>query len=306
MVLEEKILLPEKKRLLLIMNPCAGLRRANRYLTNILSLFMKHGYESLVCITEKRGDAIAFARRHAGEVALVVAIGGDGTFNEVLTGLQLSEAATPVGYIPAGSTNDFATGLKLPKNILRAAENAVCGIPQTLDVGLFGTRYFSYVASFGAFTKVSYSTPQSAKNTVGHLAYILQSLRDLASLRRYHVRFELEDETLEEDYIFGAISNSTSVGGILSLDPKVVDMNDGQFELLLIKAPKNAMELNECIRALTVQDYSSHMLTFRSAPRVRVVASPDMDWTLDGEHEVGHESVEVRNIHNAFRLMLPQ
>lgn len=294
----------EKRRLLLIMNPCAGMRRANRYLTNIAGLFMKHGFETLLCVTEKRGDATAFACRHAHEAELVVAVGGDGTFNEVLAGLLRSGCEIPVGYIPAGSTNDFAASLKLSKNILRAAEDIMLGTPQTLDVGRFGERYFSYVASFGAFTKASYSTPQNVKNTVGHLAYVLQGIRDLGSLRPYPVRFELQNEVLEGEYIFGAISNSTSVGGVLSLDPKVVDMNDGQFELLLIKAPKTPSELNECIRALTMQDYRSPMLSFRSTPRVQVTASPDMGWTLDGEYEAGHETVEVCNLHNAFRLMI--
>lgn len=294
----------EKKRLLLVMNPCAGVRRANRYLSNIASLFMKYGYETLLCMTEKRGDATAFVLRHVREVELVVAVGGDGTFNEVLAGLLQSGSDCPIGYIPAGSTNDFGASLGLSKNILRAAEDIMCGTPHTLDVGRFGNRYFSYVASFGAFTKVSYATPQNVKNAMGHLAYILQGMRDLGSLRPRHVRFEVEGEVFEDDYIFGAVSNSTSVGGILTLDPGVVDMNDGRFELLLVRAPKNIIELNDCIRALTTRDYSSPMLTFCSASHACIFAAADMDWTLDGEFEPGHEKVEVQNLHNAIRLMM--
>lgn len=294
----------QKKRLLLVMNPCAGVRRANRYLSNIASLFMKYGYEALLCMTEKRGDATAFVLSHVREVELVVAVGGDGTFNEVLAGLLQSGVACPLGYIPAGSTNDFGAGLGLSKNILRAAEDIVRGTPRPLDVGLFGDRYFSYVASCGAFTKVSYATPQNVKNALGHLAYVLEGIRDLGSLRPRHVRFETENAVFDDEYIFGAISNSTSVGGVLSLAPDVVDMNDGRFELLLIRAPHNLGELNECIRALTTKEYDAAMITLASAAQVTVTAPEDMDWTLDGEFARGQETIVVRNLHNAIHLLM--
>lgn len=293
-----------KKRLLLVMNPCAGMRRANRYLANIASLFMKHGYESLVCMTEKRGDATRFVCRHIDEVELVVAVGGDGTFNEVVTGLLETGRNTPIGYIPAGSTNDFAASLKLSRNILRAAEDCMVGTPCPLDIGRFGERYFSYTVSFGAFTKASYATPQNVKNAMGHLAYILQGIRDLGSLRAHRVRLETAEAVFEDEYLFGAVSNSTSLGGILTLDPRVVDMNDGHFEVLLIRSPQTPGDLNECIRSLTFQDYRSPMLTFCSTPWARITASPDMDWTLDGEYEAGHETVEVQNLNSAIRLMM--
>lgn len=296
--------LEEQKRLLLIVNPCAGMRKANRQLADILSLFMAHGYESLVCMTEQRGDAARFVQSRGGEVELIVAVGGDGTLNEVITGMMAAGIQKPLGYIPAGSTNDFAASLKLDKNILKAAETVVAGETCPLDIGRFGERYFSYVASFGAFTRASYATPQNIKNTMGHMAYLLQGLRDLGSMRPYHVKIETAEETFEGDYLFGAISNTTSVGGVLTLDPKRVDMNDGLFELLLIKYPKGPLEWNECIRALTTQDYASHMITFCSTPRLTITASPDMNWTLDGEFEAGHEVVEVENLYSAIQLQM--
>ncbi len=187
--------------------------------------------------------------------------------------------------------------------MVKAAEDILTGTPHTYDVGQFGDRYFTYVASFGAFTRVSYSTPQNVKNALGHLAYILEGIKDLPSIRPRHVRFDCDNETFEGDYIFGAISNSTSVGGILTLDPDAVDMNDGLFELLLIRNPKNAIELSDCIRALGDQTYDSPLLTFHSTAHLTVIADPDMDWTLDGEKEEGHARVEVQNLHNAIRLI---
>ena len=296
--------LGERKRLLLIMNPRAGTRKANRVLTDILGLFMAHGYESLVCVTEQQGDAARFVKERGEEVELIVAIGGDGTLNEVITGMMTAGMNKPLGYIPAGSTNDFAASLKLEKNILKAAETVVTGETSPLDIGRFGERYFSYVASFGAFTRTSYATSQNIKNTMGHMAYLLQGLRDLGSMRPYHVKIETDEETFEGEYLFGAISNTTSVGGVLTLDPKRVDMNDGLFELLLIKYPKGPLEWNECIRALTTQDYTSHMITFRNTPRLTVTASAEMNWTLDGEFEAGHEVVEIENLYSAIGLQM--
>ena len=169
---------------------------------------------------------------------------------------------TPIGYIPAGSTNDFASSMHLSRNLLQAAHDIVEGEPRTLDLGSFNGRCFSYVASFGAFTRASYATSQSVKNALGHLAYVLGGIKELPSIRSRHVRFLLDHETvLEDDYIFGAISNSTSVAGILTLSPEIVDMNDGVFELLLVRKPQSLMELSDCVLALTTQDYHTPMLT---------------------------------------------
>lgn len=292
-----------EKKLLLIMNPYSGQKVGKRYLADILELYCKAGYAPLTFMTTGPGNGTQVALAHAAQADMVVCLGGDGTFNEVVSGVVASGVDVPIGYIPCGSTNDFANSIKLNKNLVKAAQDTIEGMPRTFDVGRFGERYFSYVASFGAFTRVSYSTPQNVKNALGHLAYILEGIKDIPNIRPRHLRFETEGEVFEDDYIFGAISNSTSVGGILTLDPDTVDMNDGLFELLLIKKPGNALELNDCIRALQEQKYDSPTLTFHSAAHLTIHADLAMDWTLDGEREPGHDCVEVHNLHNAIRLI---
>ena len=293
------------KHLLLIMNPAAGTQRANPHLPEILSVFGRAGYACLTFMTQKRGDGIALAAKYGEWADLIVCIGGDGSFNEVISGVIRAGLQTPIGYIPAGSTNDFAASLGLPKNVIQAAQYIVSGHPRPYDVGRFRDRYFTYVASFGAFTKTSYATSQSVKNALGHLAYILGGIKEITSLHRYHVATELDGEKkLEGDYIFGAVSNSTSVGGILTLDPEIVDMNDGRFELLFVKYPRNMSALAEIIRALTTQDYTSSMLSFHPASRVTVHADPGMDWTLDGEFAKGAAELHIENLHSAVRIMV--
>lgn len=291
------------KKMLLIMNPYSGKKIGKRYLADILEKFCRQGYIPTVFMTTGPGNARELALAYAGKHDLVVCLGGDGTFNEVISGLLAADLDVPVGYIPCGSTNDFAGSIRLPKNLLKAADNILSGTPHTYDVGLFGERPFSYVASFGAFTRASYATPQNTKNALGHLAYILEGIKDISTIRPWHLRVETDNQVFEDDYIFGAICNATSVGGVLTLDPNVVDMNDGLLELLLIKYPRNPAELNDCIRCLQEQKYNTGMITLHSAAAMTVLADPDMEWTLDGEREEGHLSVEVRNLHDAFRLI---
>lgn len=290
--------------MLFVMNPYAGQRKANRYLTDILSIFNRGGYDVTVYMTEGPGDGVETVCRLAPEMDIVACCGGDGTFNETMSGVLQSGVDVPLGYIPAGSTNDFASSLRLPTNVLDAARAIVEGEPHPYDVGRFGDRYFAYVASFGAFTKASYATPQNIKNALGHTAYILEGIQELSQIRKEHIRIELEDGTVvEDDFIFGAISNSTSVGGLLTLDPKQVDMGDGLFELLLVRSPRDLAEISECIRALRTQKYNCRMITFLPARSVTVTASPEMNWTLDGEKEDGHAQVVVENLHHAIRLI---
>ena len=292
------------KKLLFIMNPLAGMKKANRYLADIIALFNRAGYDVLTYMTAAPGDCITAVEQKAAGMDLIVCVGGDGTFNETVSGLLRTGLDIPVGYIPAGSTNDFATSLKLPTNVLEAAQLIAEGEPVAYDVGRFDNRYFTYVASFGAFTRVSYATPQSVKNALGHTAYLLGGLQEISQIRPFHVRFDLDDgQVIEDDFIFGAISNSTSVGGILTLDPKQVDMQDGKFELFLVRAPKDVLELSECAKALTEQKYNCKVITFCSASRITVTAPPDMNWTLDGEMEPGHDTVSVENLHHSIRLM---
>ena len=292
------------KKLLILMNPCSGKKKANRVLAEIIDILNRGGYDVTAYMTAARGDATKVAAQRAAEFDVILCIGGDGTFNEVISGLYSVGSKTPVAYIPAGSTNDFANSLKLSKDLLQAARDVVEGTPRPLDIGRFNDRYFSYIASFGAFTRASYATSQSLKNALGHFAYILSGVKEIASIRSKHLRLTLADGTVfEDDYIFGAISNSTSVAGLLTLAPDLVDMNDGQFEVLLIRKPKNPLELSDCVLALTTQDYNTPMLTMASSERVEIEAPEDMDWTLDGEHADGAAHCTVENLHSAVNVI---
>ncbi len=291
------------KRLLLIMNPYAGKKEGQRYLARILEKFCRQGYTPTVYMTTGPGNAKELAAAYGDRHDLVVSVGGDGTFNEVLAGLYAAGCTTPIGYIPCGSTNDFASSISLPKDLLKATDNILSGRVHTYDAGDFGGRLFSYVASFGAFTRVSYSTPQQTKNVLGHLAYVLEGAKDLSSLRRWHLKVECGDETFEDDYVFGAICNSTSVGGILKMNPGMVDMSDGLLELLLIKFPANAIELAECVHSLSEQKYNTGGVILRSCSSVMLHADAQMDWTLDGEREPGRDCIPVHSLPGAIHLI---
>lgn len=293
------------KKLFLVMNPCSGKKRANKVLAEIIDVFNRADYEVTAYMTAARGDATRAAAARAADFDRIVCIGGDGTLNEVIAGLHEVGQQTPIGYIPAGSTNDFANSLGLPKDLLDAARLAATGEPRKLDIGSFNGRCFSYVASFGAFTRTSYATPQGMKNALGHVAYLLAGAKELTSIRSTHMRFVLADGTsLEDDYIFGAISNSTSVAGLLTLSPDLVDLNDGLFELLLIRKPRSLLELSDCVLALTTQEYHTPMLTMVSTGRVEIDCPSELDWTLDGEYAAGQAHCVVENLHDAIRVIV--
>ena len=291
----------------LIINPNAGTRKARRFLPEIISVFNRAGYFCTVYITEKRGDAAAFAREHAGGADLVAACGGDSTLNEVITGLLLGGHKTPLGYIPCGSTNDFAAGLGLPTDPVAACESVVSGSAQALDVGLFAPdRYFSYTASFGAFTGVSWSTPQNVKNILGHAAYILEGIRSLSDIRPIHMKITADGITSEDDYIFGAVCNSTSLGGVLKLENSEVHMSDGRFEALFIPFPPDLIALNRILSSLRMRHYDDASLHFLRASSFTFDGPSSLSWTLDGEEAEGSGRVEIRNIHNAVTIVCSQ
>ena len=291
------------KQMLFVLNPKAGMRKANRVLAEILDVFNRADFDVHIYVTAGQQDGVEAVKRLATGMDLVVCCGGDGTLNETVTGLLSAGLDIPVGYIPAGSTNDFANSMHLAADPVEAARQIVAGKSRPLDVGMFGSRYFTYVASFGAFTKASYATPQNVKNALGHTAYVLEGIRELTQIRKLHLRLELDGEVLEDDYLFGAICNSTSVGGILTLDPDQVDMADGKFEVLLVRAPEDLAEVAECISAVQKQQYNCRMMTFRSASSVKVLSEDALDWTLDGEKELGHKYITVTNLHHAIRLI---
>ncbi|MBR5542526.1 MAG: YegS/Rv2252/BmrU family lipid kinase [Oscillospiraceae bacterium] len=291
------------KKLLLILNPASGTKKASKRLSEIISVFNRADFATQVFVTEKSGDATRAVITHGKDAELIVCCGGDGTLNETVTGLLTAGLETPIGYIPSGSTNDFANSLKLPTDVVRAARQIVSGSPTAYDVGTFGERFFTYVASFGAFTKTSYETPQNIKNTFGHMAYILEGIQELSGIRREHIKIEADSECFEDNYLFGAICNSRSIGGILTLSPDLVDMSDGKFEILLVRAPREVSELSECILALKHQTYNCGMITFRSASSLTVSASADMTWSLDGERADGAEKIHIKNLPRKITLI---
>ncbi len=291
------------KKMLLLLNPYAGMRKANKALVDILSVFNRAGYDVRVYITASPGDGISAVKSLAPGMDVVVCCGGDGTLNETISGLLEAQLDIPLGYIPTGSTNDFATSLGLPTDPVAAARLIVDGSPTYYDVGKFGNRFFSYVASFGAFTKASYATSQSIKNTLGHTAYLLEGIQELSQIRKVPLQLELDGEPLADEYLFGAVCNSTSVGGLFTLDPNQVDMSDGMFEVLLVRTPRDFSEITECIMAVQKQQYNCRMMTFRSAKQVTVYPPADLPWTLDGEMDPGSETITIKNLHHAIRLV---
>lgn len=292
------------KKLLFIMNPCAGQKKANRQLPEILDIFCRAGYQVHTYLTAGPGDGKAYVLDHGAEADLIVSCGGDGTFNEVVSGVLEAGHPASVGHIPAGSANDLAVSLGLPTRIMDAAQLVVSGTPRFVDVGRMNQRFFTYVASFGAFTRISYATSQSMKNALGALAYILEGITELSQIRKIRVRVELEGEApIEDDLIFCSISNGTSMGGVLTLDRNRVDLADGKLELLMIRAPKDVFELTACIRALRSQKYDCRMITFQSVTKARLTMEESLPWTVDGERQDGSESVEVAVLPRAISLI---
>lgn len=291
------------KQLLLIVNPVSGTRKAGKALAEIIGVFNRAEYDTRVFITTRQGDAAEAVRSFGAGKDLIVCCGGDGTLNEAVTGMIQSGMDIPIGYIPAGSTNDFGRSLGLPADVVEAAKRIANGAEHVYDVGKFQDRYFVYVASFGAFTQTSFSTPQDVKNALGHFAYVLQGIQELPLIRKERLRIELDGEVVEDDFLFGAISNTTSLGGVITLNPEKVDLADGKLEVLLIREPKDIQQLYECDLALRTQQYNCGMVTFRSASTIRITDAPDMTWTLDGERAEGSRTLSIENLHHRLRLV---
>lgn len=294
------------KRQLVIVNPCAGRRRALGRMGELLPILESDGVVSEVFQTAAALDARNAVAARAGEFSRVVCIGGDGTLNEVISGMLMAGADVPIGYLPAGSTNDLAASHGLPGELLAAARNVVEGEARPMDVGVFNGRYFVYTASFGAFTRASYAAPQRVKNAIGHLAYILEGARDAFHLRPYSLEIDVDGERIEGEFVFGMLSNSTSMGGVLKLDERRVDLHDGKFEVMLVRSPAHKAELLGAAWMLWQKRYEHPLVCMRSARRVQVHADAGMDWTLDGEFQPGCEQIQAENLHDAVRLILPR
>ena len=292
------------KKLLFIFNPYSGKAQIKNKLLQIVDIMVKAGYEVTIYPTQARADALNMVQKRAKKYDLVVCSGGDGTLDEAVSGMMLSEKKVPLGYIPAGSTNDFANSLKIPKDMVKAAKAAVSGKKFACDVGKFNDSFFIYVAAFGIFTAVSYKTSQEWKNILGHAAYILEGAKSLHEITSYRMRVEYEDQVIEDEFIYGMITNSNSVGGFKNMTGKNVPLDDGKFEVTLIRKPKNLVDLNEILASLSnMIDDTDAIYSFKS-DCITFYAEEKVPWTLDGEYGGSPQEVKISNQQQALEIMV--
>lgn len=291
-----------RKKMLFVYNPKAGKERIREHLAGILDIFAAQDYEIRVVPTRRRGEAEEVVAKRGKGYDLVVASGGDGTLDEVVTGMIESGVKTPIGYIPAGSTNDYGESLGLSKNMLTAAQTAVKGRAVSCDMGAFNDDIFVYIAAFGLFTDVSYETDQEIKNVLGHMAYILEGMKRLSSVQSYHLKVTSGEHVIEDEFIFGMITNSRSVGGFKNITGKNVELDDGEFEVTLIKMPRNPVELNSIMVSLLNRDIDSEEMYCFKTSEIMVESEEPLAWTLDGENGGAHTKAIIRNLHNAVEI----
>ena len=279
--------------MLFIFNPKAGKGKIKTNLLDIVDIFSGHDYEIIIRATQAPKDAYQKAKEYADSVDLIVCSGGDGTLDEVVTGIMEAGSQVPIGYIPAGSTNDFANSLFMPKNMVKAAEMIMEEELYHCDIGRFNQQTFAYVAAFGLFTDVSYETDQDLKNVLGHVAYVLEGVKRLFDIKSYHMKVTSDEIEIEDDFIVGMVTNSRSVGGFKNLTGKNVDMNDGLFEVTLIVNPKNPLELQEIITALVMAEDNTDLVHSFKTKKLLIEAEEEVPWTLDGEYGGTHEEVVI-------------
>ena len=299
------------KKLLFVYNPRAGKEMLKPRLSDVLDIFVKAGYEVTVHPTQAYRDAYYQIKEYeVGKYDLIACSGGDGTIDEVATGMmkrrEMGKDVVPVGYIPAGTTNDFAKSLHIPRKPLAAADNAVKGVPFPCDIGKFNDSVFVYIAAFGIFTDVSYETDQAVKNVLGHMAYILEGAKRVFNIPSYKIKVEHDGEVIEDEFIFGMVTNSRSVGGFSNMVGKNIVFDDGLFEVTLIKTPKNPIALQEIIAALLIEQVDTkHMYTFKTK-KITFDSVEEIPWTLDGEFGGEQDYVEIENVQKAMEIMVPE
>ena len=299
------------KKLLFVYNPRAGKEMLKPRLSDVLDIFVKAGYEVTVHPTQAYRDAYYQIKEYeVGKYNLIACSGGDGTIDEVATGMmkrrEMGKDVVPVGYIPAGTTNDFAKSLHIPRKPLAAADNAVKGVPFPCDIGKFNDSVFVYIAAFGIFTDVSYETDQAVKNVLGHMAYILEGAKRIFNIPSYKIKVEHDGEVIEDEFIFGMVTNSRSVGGFSNMVGKNIVFDDGLFEVTLIKTPKNPIALQEIIAALLIEQVDTkHMYTFKTK-KITFDSVEEIPWTLDGEFGGEQDCVEIENVQKAMEIMVPE
>ncbi|MBR1571862.1 MAG: YegS/Rv2252/BmrU family lipid kinase [Lachnospiraceae bacterium] len=292
------------KKLLFIFNSHSGKGKIRNNLVEIIDIFVKAGYETTVYTTQSQGDAVNKACEEAGNYDRIVCSGGDGTLDEVVTGVMKSDFEVPVGYIPAGSTNDFGNSLGIDKDMIHAADIAANGYKFPCDIGKFNEDYFVYVAAFGIFTEVSYATDQGLKNMLGHTAYILEGAKQLWDIPSYRMQVEYDGNVLYDEFIYGMITNSMSVGGFKGIIPGNISLNDGKFEVTLIRMPKNPIELNDILAFLTGMSKDSTMVYSFQTDHIKLTSNEVVPWTLDGEFGGEHQIVRLDNCKQALDIIV--
>ena len=294
------------KKMLFIYNPNAGKGLLKAKLSDVLDIMVKAGYELVVYPTQSYKDAYRKIVHMDKDYDMVVCSGGDGTLDEVVTGMMKldKEDRIPIGYIPTGTTNDFANSLHISRDIMEAADTVVHGKPFACDVGRFNKGVFVYVAAFGLFTDVPYQTDQKLKNALGHAAYVLEGVKRLSNIPSYHIKLEADERVIEDEFMIGMITNSKSVAGFRSIMGKDVKFDDGEFEVMLIKKPKSLIGLQEIITALLIENFDTkHMYTFK-AKEIKLESKEEIPWTLDGEFGGQHEEVHIINKKQALEIMI--
>lgn len=292
-------------KLLFIYNPRAGKERIRSHLLDVIDIFSEAGYEVTACPTRGVGHAVHEVLERDDGFQMVICAGGDGTLDEVVRGMMGSEKKLPIGYIPAGTTNDFAVSLGIPSAMDRAAKIAMHGRDFNCDVGVMNNAYFVYTVAFGLFTEASYKTRQDAKNLLGSAAYVLEGMKQLTDVRSYHVRVAHDGETIEEDCIFGMVTNSVSIGGFKEITGKNVLLNDGLFEVTLIKTPHNLIELSEIVTGLLNHDLVTDKMYCFKTSKLIVDSEEEISWTRDGEYGGSYTHVEIRNEKEAMTIRTP-
>ena len=302
--------LPNRKKVLFIINPTSGKMTFKNDFFKIIKLFSDAGLEPTVLMTEKTGDASDFAENYGPSFDRIVSCGGDGTLNEVVSGLMRLkiENRRPVGFIPSGTTNDLAETLKIPKNHIDAANAVINGMATPNDVGNFNnTKYFNYIASCGAFTSTSYATPQNLKNSLGHMAYVLEGIKSLNEIKPIYMKIESEELTTDGEFLFAGVTNSLSVAGIYKFDPKLVNLSDGTFEVILVRKPKNTTDFMDMFVKLANLNYENdNSVIFFHTKNVTITCEEPVKWTVDGEYGGKLDKVTIKNIPGAVSIFKPQ
>lgn len=295
------------KKILFIYNPKSGKAKIRNHLLDIIDIFARAGYFVTTYPTKCQGDAIGAVKdREKGVYDLIVCSGGDGTLDEVVAGMMQCEEKLPIGYIPAGSTNDFAKSLGISSNMTDAAKEIVGGQVFLCDVGIFNDDAFVYIAAFGLFTEVSYATGQNLKNALGHTAYILEGVKSLSSVKTYKMKIESEELCIQGDFIYGMITNSTSVGGFKNITGRNIELDDGKFEVTLVKVPSNLVELNNIGVSLVTRKFDSECVYNFKTSRLKIESEGDVSWTLDGEFGGNHKEVIIKNEQKAMQIIVNQ